>query len=117
MDADDVLRGEDIARIKAVLAWHKNRYIIFGVKNINPCTHPMVQVESFSQARIFPNHKGIQFEGAIHEQFTASAIKAGLIAFYVTDILIEHHGYQDIDAVNAKICRNHLIEDMVKNGN
>ena len=108
VDADDVVPIESAEIINTLKTRPPNRYFIFTVRNIAPCTidtHVKIMPE-FIQPRMFPNHKGIVFQGRVHEGFAKSAIEKGLVPNLIAGTIIEHHGYSDLAQTSEKIKRN-----------
>lgn len=64
--------------------------------------------EECYQIRVFPNRRGILFEGRIHEQPNFS-IKRLKIPVLILDTSIIHHGYNSEEAVLKKLERNKRI--------
>ena len=60
------------------------------------------------QLRILPNHRGIRFEGRIHEQAIGS-LQAKGIPTYACDAALIHHGYEKPGALAEKLRRNRQI--------
>jgi glycosyltransferase involved in cell wall biosynthesis len=70
--------------------------------------------EMFRQIRLFPNHKGIQFEGRVCEQLEIS-LECKQISIKDTDITILHQGYFNEQERIKKLYRNfNLLKEEVK---
>jgi glycosyltransferase involved in cell wall biosynthesis len=106
LDADDELKREDHQRIRAHLRRHPGaaaylRVYMEGNEQTEPCP----------QLRIFPNHKGIRFEGRVHEQVYDSAVAKGILV-HTCNAAVLHHGYEAPGALMEKLRRNRkLLEE------
>ncbi len=70
--------------------------------------------EAFRQIRLFPNNKGIQFTGKVHEQLGTS-LKEKNIPVEDVDITIIHTGYELSENREKKLNRNFtLMQDEIK---
>jgi glycosyltransferase involved in cell wall biosynthesis len=105
VDADDFIPVESIEEINRLKQVDDKNFFIFTIKNINPQNSDFIGGNEFFQNRMFPNGLNIKFEGRLHEQFTKSAESNGLTRKF-TDIIIEHHGYQNPQTVAQKLKRN-----------
>jgi glycosyltransferase involved in cell wall biosynthesis len=56
--------------------------------------------------RLFPNHPGIEWTGAVHEQIAPSLHSAGIELVNCPDFSIRHTGYEDEEATFRKNIRN-----------
>jgi glycosyltransferase involved in cell wall biosynthesis len=101
LDADDVVPAESIPKLRRLKQRDANRVYGLVVRNQKPGNTG----SEFIQARMFPNDPRLRFEGAIHEQIMPSALRAGMRLEH-TDIVVEHHGYADFEAMRAKARRN-----------
>ncbi len=104
LDADDRMKREEIEKLKTLksqLPFSKDVAYFLILHSHSTLDGDM----SMYQLRIFPNIDGISFEGAIHENISASLKRRG-IRFEFKDIVIDHKGYQDREAVLKKINRN-----------
>jgi tetratricopeptide (TPR) repeat protein len=90
LDADERLTIESKSIIKDILV-NDNRTVFYNIR-IQNLDQEGVPVNLSSAHRLFPNHKGILFEGAIHEQISASARARGLKEVQ-SNITLNHLGY------------------------
>jgi tetratricopeptide (TPR) repeat protein len=100
LDGDDELKMEEHHKIRAHLRKHPGAG-----------AHLRTYVEREGQAlqlRIFPNHRGISFEGRIHEQAIGS-LEAKGIPVYTCNAVVLHHGYEKPGALPEKLARNKKI--------
>jgi glycosyltransferase involved in cell wall biosynthesis len=102
LDGDDELKREEHHKIRA----HLRKYPGAGVY-----LHTYAERDCQAlQLRIFPNHRGIGFEGRIHEQ-VIHCLEVKGIPTYICDAAVLHHGYQKAGAVGEKLLRNkHILE-------
>ena len=106
LDADDELKREDHQRIRAHLRRHPGaaaylRVYLEGNEQAGQCL----------QLRIFPNHKGIRFEGRVHEQIYDSVVEKGILV-HTCNAEVFHHGYEAPGALVEKLRRNRkLLEE------
>ncbi len=103
LDADDRLEPHDIKKLedlKRKFPKQRNQayYFVINSDGIDGNTQ-------FLQLRVFPNIKGVKFEGRIHEQVYPSLTRLG-IKFVRTDITIHHTGYHDPNISREKSERN-----------
>jgi len=106
LDADDEVKETEHHKIRSHLRKHPGTG-----------TYLRTCVEGEGQAlqlRMFPNHRGIRFEGRIHEQ-TIGSLEAKGIPTYACNARIIHHGYEDRQATVAKLRRNRrILEEELK---
>ena len=103
LDADDRVPEATVKGLKDLLKEAPtDRFYALAVKNT---TDQGLTGTSFSQIRLFPNHKGGQFRGRIHEQLFQSLEEAGLTR---TELSLEifHTGYTDPATIATKQQRN-----------
>lgn len=103
LDADDRIDSQNIEKLKKLKIRFPQRkdqayYFIIDSEGVDGNTQ-------FLQLRIFPNIKGVKFEGKIHEQVYFSLSQLG-IKFIKTDIILNHIGYSDKDTAFKKAERN-----------
>ncbi len=104
LDADDRVSKKDaekIAILKANLPKEKN--LAYSLKIVLPS--PEKGKNSAYQVRIFPNLPDVRFEQPIHEQIVPSLKRKGIKGM-LTDIVIEHKGYEEYELLRKKACRN-----------
>ena len=111
LDGDDELPAGELPKIRDDLRRHKDRGFYLRLRN--------VQEEGFSeslQLRMFPNHRGIMFEGRVHEQALQSLERKGIPTFS-SDAAVLHHGYHSADCIIEKLKRNRQIleRELVEN--
>jgi tetratricopeptide (TPR) repeat protein len=100
LDGDDELRRSEHHRIRVHLRNHPGAGAYFRT-----------YIDGEGQAlqlRIFPNHRGIHFEGRIHEQAIHSLEAQGIPTF-ICNVSVLHHGYEEAEAVTEKVTRNKKI--------
>jgi len=105
LDADDEVRSTEHKKIRTYLSKKPGNAYYLRVKNI---MHDH-ETESI-QLRIFPNNRGIQFEGRIHEQVYQS-IKRMMIPLSLCDATVIHHGYCDEMEMKKKLMRNKMLQE------
>jgi glycosyltransferase involved in cell wall biosynthesis len=103
LDGDDEVRREDHRKIRAHLRKHPGAGVYLRT---------YVEKEGRAmQLRIFPNHRGIRFEGRVHEQAIHSMEAKG-IPTHSCGASIIHHGYNEPEALQEKLRRNRkLLEE------
>ncbi len=108
LDADDVVPARSAEQLKSLKGAHPDRVLGFIVRNQKPGDTG----SEFVQARMFPNHGSLFFEGRIHEQIMPSALRIGM-SMEKQPVIIEHHGYADASQLKQKARRNlrYLLED------
>ena len=100
LDGDDHIAKQDIA----ILKFHLSRYPTTGVFLTLVDKRPDREFHSL-QLRVFPNHKGLQFKGRIHEQISFDVENSGL-QYSTCQVNIIHLGYDAPEAVEKKLYRN-----------
>lgn len=65
-------------------------------------------IDTFKQVRIFPRHRKIRFQGAIHES-VSEALRELRVPLVTTELVIEHTGYADLETVAVKAKRNEAL--------
>jgi len=106
LDADDEVKETEHHKIRV----HLRKYPGTGAY-LQTCVEGEGQA---LQLRIFPNHRGIWFEGRIHEQ-TIRSLEAKGIPAYACNARIIHHGYEDRGATVEKLRRNRkILEEELK---
>jgi len=90
LDADERLTTESKPIIREILAGD-DRTVYYNIR-IQNLDQAGVPVNQSSAHRLFPNHQKILFEGAIHEQISASARAHGLKEVQ-SEITLNHLGY------------------------
>ncbi len=110
MDADDIVPEKSAKQINVLKKVIPDTAFIFHILNKNPLPdNPSCVKTSFPHLRMFPNHKGICFKGAIHES-NYDSVKEKKIRILKTDIIIHHCGYSNIETVREKSIRNYRIQ-------
>ena len=107
LDGDDELKKEEHHKIRVHLRKHPGAGVYLRT---------FVEGEGQAlQLRIFPNHRGIKFEGRIHEQAIHS-LEAKGIPTLLCNASIIHHGYEVPGALLEKLKRNRKIleEDLAE---
>lgn len=109
LDADDRVTPENAALIRAALqnpgpkTLNKHAVYAFTVENL---TAEGKVKQRFHQPRMFPNGRGIQWTGRIHESIIPHCNAQGLHEEPVS-ITIQHTGYSD-PVIMAKKCERNL---------
>jgi glycosyltransferase involved in cell wall biosynthesis len=113
MDGDDYIERQDIAKLKWFLKDNPDRAVFLGLLD-KRWDRDFQSV----QLRVFPNNKGIKFEGKVHEQLSFSVEGMGM-KYATCDITVYHLGYESADAIKVKLNRNLeiLIKDLNENQN
>jgi len=106
MDADDYVPPDQIEGFKKLKNTALDRMISFTVCNTENGKPTGLR---FMQARMFPNHPKMRFEGRIHENVLSSAADLGLNVVN-TNILIWHMGYETLEIRQKKARRNLEIQ-------
>ena len=102
MDADDYVPPEQVEAFKKLKLTSLDRMISFVVCNTEEGKPTGLK---FVQARMFPNHPKIRFEGRIHESMIKAASNMGLNPVN-TNIMIWHMGYETLEIRRKKAKRN-----------
>lgn len=108
MDADDVITEDAAIRIRALKEKPLENFYLFYIKNIDPLDPEIVGQSSddkFMQFRMFPNFKGLSFDGRVHEQIAGEAL-GKLACCLAEDVVIEHHGYSSRQHIKESLRRN-----------
>ena len=107
LDADERLDAQDIARIRGLVRGAANAAYRFTTRNytntttisdFQPCEPGDPHAHGFagwypsSKVRLFPNNRGVRFEGRVHEVVAASLDRIG-IPVTNTDIPIHHYPF------------------------
>lgn len=112
LDADDRIDLDNLKKLlnlKKQLPRRKDQAYYFIIS-----TKESEGEKVFLQLRMFPNIKGVFFEGKIHEQISKSISRSG-IKFTKVDITIQHVGYEDSALAKQKAERNlKIIEAQLK---
>lgn len=108
LDADEELQQRDHALIKKLTDQPNTCYLLnqrhytndLRLNNSVACRGENPEMEREYQgyfqsplARFWPNHRGVVFEGIIHEDVTASIKQQPELSIAQTDILIHHYGF------------------------
>jgi len=107
LDADDEMKKEDIEKLRLLLKDIDEDYMGIALP-IRSKTIGNEEVINYL-VRVFRNRKDIRFKRRIHEVVDYSIHNLGGKLLRLTDIFIEHRGYEDPDTLNAKIERNAKI--------
>lgn len=108
LDADDWVSAENLIRLKnAVASGHADA---FRCRMVSPLDQGLNQaINSAYYTLLFRNHRGIHFEGPIHETVTDALLHQGM-TIAVTNIRVEHNGYNgQPDIIERKARRNAKI--------
>jgi glycosyltransferase involved in cell wall biosynthesis len=102
MDADDYVPPDQAEAFNKLKLTSLDRLISFTVCNTESGKPTGVK---FLQARMFPKHPKIRFDGRIHENVMKTAANLGLNPVN-TSILIWHMGYETLEIRQKKAKRN-----------
>jgi len=102
MDADDYVPPDQVNAFNKLKLTSLDRMISFVVCNTEEGKPTGLR---FVQARMFPNHPKIRFEGRIHENMIKAASNMGLNPVN-TNIIIWHMGYETLEIRQKKAKRN-----------
>jgi len=102
MDADDYVPPDQVESFKKLKLAPLDRMISFTVCNTENGKPIGLR---FMQARMFPNHPEMRFEGRIHESIINAASNLGLNPIN-TSVLIWHMGYETLEIRIKKAKRN-----------
>lgn len=108
LDADDRISPEDREGLKLLKKrLPSSRDMACMLRILNQKTDGETAVSY--QLRIFPNVKGVCFEGCVHEQIFPSLNRLG-IKVVEEDVHILHTGYEDEETIKVKAERNlHIL--------
>jgi len=106
MDADDYVPPDQVKSFLNLKTTPLDRMISFTICNTENGKPTGLR---FMQARMFPNHPKIRFEGRIHESVINAAANLGLNVVN-TNILIWHMGYETLEIREKKAKRNLEIQ-------
>lgn len=101
LDADDEVPQGSIPLIKEHLRKCRNSAVFLKLRSIEG-NRPGFEA---MQLRMFPNHRGVQFEGRIHEQAIHSINRKSMASGFCA-ATIHHLGYEDQKDVAEKMKRN-----------
>ncbi len=113
LDADERLKADSISLLKN----HINNSNNAALCNVISLGSSQGSSNIMQYARLFPNNKSLQFEGAVHEQIEPALIKNGYL-LEKTKIEIIHLGYDvnnNILIEKAKRNLELLLKDYLKN--
>ncbi len=102
MDADDYVPPDQVSAFNKLKLAPLDRMVSFTICNTEAGKPTGLR---FMQARMFPNHPEIRFEGRIHETIIKSAFNLGLNPVN-TNIAIWHMGYETLEIRQKKARRN-----------
>jgi glycosyltransferase involved in cell wall biosynthesis len=102
MDADDYVPPDQVDAFNKLKLAPLDRMVSFTVCNTE---NGLPTGLRFMQARMFPNHPKLRFEGRIHESMIKSASNLGLNPVN-TNIAIWHMGYETLEIRKKKAQRN-----------
>ena len=110
LDADDEIRREDHRKIKDHLRKHPGCGVYLRTHVEGEGHTPQTRLFA-SQLRLFPNHRGIRFEGKVHEQAVRSLETKGILIHQCSAAVV-HHGYEEPGVALKKLRRNRLSLEM-----
>jgi len=102
MDADDYVPPDQVEAFKKLKLAPLDRLVSFTICNTENGKPVGLR---FMQARMFPNHPKIRFEGHVHENVIKTAENLGLHPIN-TNFLIWHMGYETLEIRIKKAKRN-----------
>jgi glycosyltransferase involved in cell wall biosynthesis len=100
LDGDDEIENTEHRKIREHLKGSPDTAVYLKLRNIQDSE----ETEAI-QLRIFPNHRGIHFEGRVHEQ-VYNCIAEKKIPFSSCEAVVRHHGYHDAQETTEKLYRN-----------
>ncbi len=104
LDADDRVSKKEAEKIETLKnSFPEEKNVAYSLKIV--FSTPENSKNCAYQVRIFPNLPDIRFEQPIHEQIVPSLKRKG-IKGVLTDIVIEHKGYEDYELLRKKAYRN-----------
>ncbi|MFN0150899.1 MAG: glycosyltransferase [bacterium] len=103
LDADDEIDPSAIAGLKALLA-NSADSVAYFLQLYNTGSNAATS-SACQQLRVFPNRRGVEFEGRIHEQVVHSLARLGVRLLHAP-FTVRHLGYSDPAQVRAKFERN-----------
>jgi len=101
LDGDDEIKKEYHDSIKMHLKNYKGSGVFLKLINV----HKDGTGSEAIQLRLFPNRKGVFFEGRVHEQVIYELQKKG-ISLTICDVPLFHYGYETNESILEKIKRN-----------
>jgi glycosyltransferase involved in cell wall biosynthesis/predicted TPR repeat methyltransferase len=104
LDADDRMPPEDIASLRQYLGKKDKAYMLRVKSGIGGS-----DTGEFFQIRLFPNKKGIAWEGRVHEQLLPSLKHMGIQLEAIRKPLIMHTGYHEPAVLEKKTRRNVVL--------
>jgi glycosyltransferase involved in cell wall biosynthesis len=103
LDGDDYVDKMDFSKLKIHISQNPNKgYFVRLIDFRNNTVYESMQL------RAFPNIKGLEFRGKIHEQISFS-LEDHKIDFSHVDFKVEHHGYVDEATILIKLERNYKV--------
>lgn len=106
LDADDVLEREYHSVIEQHIKANPGKAAFMKLVNIESDN-----VSEAIQLRMFPNIKGLEFTGRVHEQIS-TALKKRNIPITLCDAKIKHYGYQEKKLLRKKLERNRRLHEL-----
>jgi glycosyltransferase involved in cell wall biosynthesis len=116
LDCDDEIPDDTAEKINEIKVSVPTMVLVFDIENMNRSMPEIVPDKVFSQARMFPNFRGIHFKGKLHEVLGETIFAAQIPQVHVPTKIL-HHGYDDKRTMLDKMWRNNriwLIEKEVK---
>ncbi len=101
LDADDRLDPTAVAQLKHAAASKQADAYNCMVSSLESDG----RVNTIEHIRLFRNGLGVRFFGAIHETVAPYVARLGL-RLQSTDIVVQHTGYQSVEAIRQKSARN-----------
>jgi glycosyltransferase involved in cell wall biosynthesis len=111
LDGDDEIDADNRRLIKEHLRKNRGKAVFLNVTSVE-----QNRAKAVRQLRMFPNRKGIRFQGRIHEQVFDS-VKARGVQPSVCGAAILHHGYSDAGDTDKKLKRNLALLEAELNDN
>lgn len=103
VDADDAIQEEDFVALRKHLEENPDTAVMMKLVDLRPNNKYVSD-----QLRVFPNNKGVEFRGRIHEQVIDS-INENKIPVTYCDAKVYHLGYQDSSLMAQKLVRNTIL--------
>ncbi|MDK8179886.1 glycosyltransferase [Paenibacillus sp. UMB4589-SE434] len=103
MDADEQLDQDTASSLRDILAVQDSDIAVIELINYigsEPANKDLAYL--VRHHRLFRNHRGFQFKGAIHEQLNVQEVLGTNINVYILPVKIHHYGYMDVHVKNRE---------------
>ncbi|MFC4777807.1 glycosyltransferase [Paenibacillus sp. GCM10023252] len=108
LDADEFILKEDHDDLRIFLLQQTNTHpTLYSVRVINylGAGQDTSQIMDSSAARIFPNYKGLYYEGSLHEQLTAGTVPVRYLSYPLS---VHHDGYIETTVIKKQKTERNL---------